>query len=139
MSSNHRQRQITKGSIGRSRERPPDRKRERRPAGDRTADLKSTSNNDDGSADNTPRPALQSRRRNEARRLFRQRAVARVHALGGRPVFELVDEIIRNHPELEDEIDGRLDKYADLDPNVLRLLGADHFPERPLYLVRGDR
>jgi hypothetical protein len=69
-------------------------------------------------------------------RLFRQRAVARVHALERR-IFELVDEIIRNRPEFEDEIDGRLDRSADLDPNIF--LKADRFPERSLYLAGSGR
>jgi hypothetical protein len=86
-----------------------------------------------------PRPVLQSRRASEARRLFRQRAVARVHALGQRPTFKLVDEIIRHHPDLEDEIDKWIDKYADLDPDLLRRLGADRLPLIPPPRLVGGR
>jgi hypothetical protein len=140
VSSDHRQRQIDKGSVSRSRDRwrPPDQKRERRPAGTDAADLKNMGNSNTP-ANGTPRFALQARRASEAWRLFRQRAVARVDALGSRPTFELVDEIIRHHPDLEDEIDKRIDKYADLDPDLLKYLGADRFPPVPPPRLVGVR
>ena len=61
MSSDHRRRQVAKGSISRSRERPPDRKQERGPAGDRTADLKgnSTSNGTHGHGKHIPCTRMQ--------------------------------------------------------------------------------
>src|SRR5205823_5976473 len=62
------------------------------------------------------------------RRLFRQRAVSRIHMLGAWAMFEFVDELIRYHPDLEDEIDRRIDRYADLDPALLWVLGGDKFP-----------
>jgi succinylglutamate desuccinylase len=65
--------------------------------------------------------------------------VARLHALGSRPTFELVDEIIRHHPDLEDEIDKRIDKYADLNPDLLKHLGADRFPPVPPPRLVGGR
>jgi hypothetical protein len=73
------------------------------------------------------------------RQLLRERAVARVHALGPRVPVELIDEIIRHHPDLEEEIDRRIDKYRDLDPEFLRLLGADKFPAGPLRIIGPDR
>jgi hypothetical protein len=87
-----------------------------------------------------PAARLQGRRSQKSpRQLFRQRAAARVHALGPRVAFELIDEIIRYHPDLEDEIDRRLDRYADLDPQVLRALGADRLPPQPIHAVRDSR
>jgi hypothetical protein len=84
--------------------------------------------------------SLHSWRARARRRASRQQAVARVYKLGVRATFELVDEIICHHPELENEIDRRLDCYGRLDPEVLRLLGADQFPTMPpLCLVGSSR
>jgi len=62
-----------------------------------------------------------------------------VHALGARVTFELLDELIRYHPDLEDDIDRRLGRYADLDPELLRAAGADVFPRSPIHAVGGER
>ena len=70
------------------------------------------------------------------RRLFRQHAVQRIHALGARVTFELLDELVRHHPELEDDIDRRLDRYGDLDPEILHAVGADRFLALPIRAVR---
>jgi hypothetical protein len=77
-------RQTDKGSADRSRERwrPPDQNRERRPAGDRTAALENTGdNNSSAPLFRRKQPNLQAQRASEARRLRRQRHAAR--ALGG--------------------------------------------------------
>jgi hypothetical protein len=68
VSNDHRRRQVTKGTVARSRDRwrPPDQKRERGPAGD------------------------QASRVSEARRLRQQRYASRIW-LGDRALFELVD------------------------------------------------
>jgi hypothetical protein len=76
------------------------------------------------------------RRLSVPRQLFRQRVVARVHALGPRVIFELLDELVRHYPELADDIDRRIDKYADLDPIILKALGVDRFPAPPIHTVR---
>jgi hypothetical protein len=62
-------------------------------------------------------------------RLRRQRQVARICSLGARVVFELIDEIDRAHG-LGEALWRRLERYADLDPDIIRLVGADRF--RPL-------
>jgi hypothetical protein len=38
---------------------------------------------------------------------------------------------------LDDEVDRVLDRFAGLDPNVLRVLGADRLPALPIHSV-GD-
>src|SRR5690242_16713192 len=60
------------------------------------------------------------------RQLRRQRAVERLYRLGVRPVFELVDELARHHPELAGDIDDRLAAYVErLSPELLRATGGN--------------
>ena|SRR5437762_5968669 len=68
------------------------------------------------------------------RRLRRQRHVEKLHRLGARVLFELVDELDRHHG-LGDDLDQRLEAFAALDPGLLAALGADRFPAAPLRLV----
>jgi hypothetical protein len=70
-------------------------------------------------------------------RLRRQRMVARIHSLGARVTFELLDELIRAYPYLAADIDERLERYAGLDPTLLRALGADRFATAPVRVVGG--
>jgi hypothetical protein len=53
-------------------------------------------------------------------------------------VFELLDELDRYHA-LGDDLDRPLDRYAGLNPDLLRVLGADKIPTAPLWLMRGNR
>jgi hypothetical protein len=72
------------------------------------------------------------------RRLRWKRYAEAIHPLGARVEFEIWDEIARHHPDLVDDIDQRLGKFAKfaaLDPNVLRVLGADRFPSSPIRAV----
>jgi hypothetical protein len=69
------------------------------------------------------------------RRLRWQRYVESVHQLGARVEFEFWDEVARHHPDLVDDLDRRLARYAELDPEVLRALGADRFPASPVRAV----
>jgi hypothetical protein len=68
------------------------------------------------------------------RRLRRQYLAQRVHTLGARVLFQLIDELDRHHG-LGDDLDQRLERYAAVDPELLRALGADTFPALPLRLV----
>jgi hypothetical protein len=61
-----------------------------------------------------------------------------VHRLGPRVLFELVDELDRVHG-LGDDVDRRLERYARLDPRLLRALGGDRFPASPTRVVGGAR
>lgn len=89
-------------------------------------------------APRAPTRSLAERRSAELRRLQRQRYAQRIWPLGDRVLFELVDHIADRFG-LEDEVDRLLDKFAGLSPEILRAVGADSLPERPLHLVRGDR
>jgi hypothetical protein len=76
----------------------------------------------------------------EIQRIRQQHLVERVHRLGARVVYELLDEIRRHHPEIADDLDRRLAAYADrLDPDLLRAMGGDRFPAQPIHAVGGDR
>jgi hypothetical protein len=138
MSSDHRQRPIDKGSVSRSRDRwrPPDEKRIRRPAGDRTADLEKTTGNGNNPANSAPHLSLQARRSAELRR---QRRIRRVQTIADmcapRLWFEIFDQMARGL-DAEDYVDALLEKFARVDPAVLRALGADKLPRPPLRQVR---
>ena len=131
-SDNRRRRQIDKGSISRSQERPPDQKRERGPAGDRTADFKNTDNNNG----NTRSYNLSERQAQENRRLRRQRYAQRIWRLGDRVEFELVEHLITAFDLDEDAVARVLDRFAGPDPQVLRALGADRLPPSPIRQVQ---
>ena len=71
-------------------------------------------------------------------RLRRQHHVEQIHRLGARVLFELVDELGRVHG-LGDDLDRRLERYAGVDPEVLRAVGGDRFPAPPMRIVGGGR
>ena len=62
------------------------------------------------------------------------RQVEHLHALGPRTVGELLAEIGEQRG-CRTFIDQRLKAYAELDPGVVRELGADRFPRPPLHEV----
>jgi len=61
--------------------------------------------------------------------------VERVHALGERPLAELLVEIATATGQ-SSFIAHRLEEYARLDPELVRALGADRFPPNVLGVVR---
>ena len=62
----------------------------------------------------------------------------RVHRLGPRPLGELIAEIIRaSSPELAAFIIARLERYAALDQNLVRLLGGHRWPPRLIAIEGG--
>jgi hypothetical protein len=69
------------------------------------------------------------------RPLRRQRLVERIHLLGPRVLFELIEEIDRAHG-LGTDLDRRLARYAAIDPAQLAVTGGDRFPAPALRLVR---
>jgi hypothetical protein len=82
---------------------------------------------------------LQAQRERETRRLRWARYVQRICNLGAPRIwFELLDALDRRH-DLGDDLDHQLDRFADLDPDLLRELGTDKLPLPPVHLVRGDR
>jgi hypothetical protein len=67
-------------------------------------------------------------------RLRRMRLVERVHRLGPRVMYELLDEFDR-HYGIGADLDRRLERYAGLDARVLRAVGGDCFPRLPIRVV----
>jgi len=67
--------------------------------------------------------------------LRRQRHVQQI-CRTPRLVYELLNELDRCH-DLGESLDRRLAKYAAVDLSLLGALGADRFPERPLYRIEG--
>jgi hypothetical protein len=66
----------------------------------------------------------------------RRRQVEAIWLLGARVVFELLNEIERYGP---DDLASRLARYAALDHDFIRLVGADRFPHPPIRLVAVGR
>jgi hypothetical protein len=90
-------------------------------------------------ADTHSAARLQERRGAELRRLRRQRYAKRIWALGERVEFELVEKLIRHFALDEDAVDLILNRFAALDPAILRALGGDRIPEPPLRVIGGGR
>jgi hypothetical protein len=66
-------------------------------------------------------------------RLQRQRQCTAIWRLGARVFFELIDELARHHT-LHD-LDVRLERYARLNPALLRAVGGDRFSPAPIRLI----
>jgi hypothetical protein len=67
-------------------------------------------------------------------RLFREN-VRRLHALGPRPVGEYLRELLAAHPTAEPFALERLDRFAGLDPDLVRFFGGADWLE-PRVLIR---
>jgi hypothetical protein len=72
------------------------------------------------------------------RRRRRQRMAELVWKLGARAFFEFIDEPDR-HYGLDDDLDRRLERYANDDPTLIALLGSDQFPAGPTRIIGGGR
>ena len=64
-----------------------------------------------------------------------ERMVERVHALGPRPLGEMLAEIAHRTGQHVRVVD-LVEEYAQLDPDLLRFLGGDSFAPMPLEVVR---
>ena len=82
-------------------------------------------------------PLFKGRRSAELRRLQRQRYAERIWRLGDRVQFELVEKFIEHFGLDEDAVAHILGRFAGLDIEVLRALGADRLPPSPIRSVRG--
>jgi hypothetical protein len=70
-------------------------------------------------------------------RLRRQHRARRIHALGDRPLFEMLEEVRELFPHfLRAELDALFDRYVGLDAAVVQALGADRLVSPPLHVVR---
>jgi hypothetical protein len=66
-----------------------------------------------------------------------QRAVTRVHALGPRPVGELIRELTTEHNIDRETVLALLEQYAaGLSPEIVGAVGARDYPPPPLWLVK---
>ena len=63
--------------------------------------------------------------------------VRRVHALGARVLGELLAEI-GTERSIMPTIHEKLERYASIDPQALRVAGGDKFPQVPLHEVRRE-
>ncbi len=68
--------------------------------------------------------------------LRRDRVVLRLHRLGPKPVSEYLKELVGNDDGLQADALFLLEKYAALDPEIVRALDADTFP--PAVFVVGS-
>ena len=66
--------------------------------------------------------------------LRRQRQVQRVHGLGSRALYELLIEIGAEFG-ITAFIEQKIERYAALDPEAVRLAGGDRFPAPPIHEV----
>jgi hypothetical protein len=64
--------------------------------------------------------------------------VGRLHALGPRVLAEFLAELGADSYRMTD-IERRLERYARLDPGIVRGLGGNRFPPRPSLRVVGGR
>ena|ERR1700676_734402 len=69
--------------------------------------------------------------------LRRQRQVEKI-CRTPRLVAELLAEIGRHHG-IEADVGRRVERYAAIDPGILRAVGGDRFPAAPMRLVEGGR
>jgi hypothetical protein len=69
-------------------------------------------------------------------KIRRQLLVERIHGLGARPTYELLEELRELVPPIfRPEIQQRLEAYGALDRATLSALGADRLNPPPLRLV----
>ncbi len=63
-----------------------------------------------------------------------ERNVEHVHALGPRPLYEMLAEIAiaTGEPGI---VADRVEAYAELNPELIRAIGANHFPPPPMVLI----
>ena len=66
-----------------------------------------------------------------------QHLVGHLHALGPRPVAELLTELVGTDEQACGDVLHLLEKYSVLDPALVRALGGSGFPVPPLHEVRG--
>jgi hypothetical protein len=67
-------------------------------------------------------------------RLRRQRQAEKLHRLGPRVLYELLEQLDRDHG-LGADLDRQLERFAGLNRALLRALGGDRFAPLPLRLV----
>jgi hypothetical protein len=78
-------------------------------------------------------------RRPDATALTFHRRIRHLHALGPRPIGEVLAGIVRRLPQARGVVDEELARFAELDPDVVRWAGADDWvePRQLLRIVEG--
>ncbi len=66
-----------------------------------------------------------------------QHLVTHLHALGPRPVAELLTELVGHDEQARSDVLHLLEKYSGLDPALVRALGGSGFPAPPIHEVQG--
>lgn len=61
--------------------------------------------------------------------------VQQLHNLGQRALWEFIREL----DDPDGRVRARLEEYANIDPEKLRITGGDKMPPAPIHLVDGDR
>ena len=64
-----------------------------------------------------------------------QRDIEKLHQLGPRAIYEMLDEIGCRH-SCRAFIEDRASRYAELDPAIIKELGGDNFPVPVLHEVQ---
>ncbi len=64
-----------------------------------------------------------------------QRLVGHLHALGPRPVAELLTELVGTDEQARRDVFCLLEKYGGLDAALVDILGGSGFPAPPLHEV----
>ena len=64
-----------------------------------------------------------------------QRLVGHLHALGPRPVAELLTELVGTDEQARSDVFCLLEKYRGLDPALVRALGGNDFALPPIHAV----
>jgi hypothetical protein len=89
-------------------------------------------------AEDDPRSAVEPARQLTLALLRRRHLIERiVEVAGARGFLELIEELLRHGLVDESELDRVLTRYAALDPRIVRALGADNLPPRPVRVVGG--
>jgi hypothetical protein len=105
--------------------------RERRPGVGGGDPRNCQSGGNDGQAYTARHRSLQERRTAELRRLHRLRRVQTIAGMRApRLWFEMLEQAARDLGA-DDYIDALLERFAGLDVDILRALGADRFPPVP--------
>ena len=65
-----------------------------------------------------------------------RRLVGHLHALGPRPVAELLTELVGHDEQARSDVLHLLEKYAGLNPALVHALGGSGFPAPPIHEVR---
>ena len=86
-----------------------------------------------------PDSALEGARQANAALLRREGLVERIHEVAGPRGFrEIFEELMRHGLVDEGELDRVLTGYAVLDPRIVKALGADRMPPRPISVIGDD-